>query len=478
MYRVIPLNGAERMSAPFIPELLIPAGDMEKLETAVLYGADAVYLGGGELNLRAGAGGFSPDELSLAVSKAREAGVKAYFTLNVFPREHMIPKAHAYLELLAEVRPDAVIVADPGMLAMVRRELPDMPIHISTQANTCNSESVRFWHGVGAKRVNVARELRSQELMQMLAACRRGMPEMELEIFVHGAQCMAVSGRCYLSAFLNDRPGNLGQCTHPCRYEYRPKSVLLEERTRPGEDLWEIQEYGVEQQPEDPMVSTDEFTFESEEDFTFHVESGQDGTNRDGTSLERVGIERGQATDGWTTFFAADDLCLLHYLEWFARMRVASVKVEGRTKSSAYLAQVTDAYRTALNDVRRGEFRPELYLPELVNAGSRPLTTGFFDPNRTGAISRPDLEEKRPVLARVVEPMEEGKWLVQTKARWETSSPLDILVPGLSRPRLGSGEYGVSDDQGNGRPVAHPGQYMVLECDHPAIKPGLFFRKA
>ncbi|MEF2229906.1 MAG: peptidase U32 family protein [Pseudodesulfovibrio sp.] len=454
-------------NAIFVPELLAPAGDMEKLETAILYGADAVYLGGDGLNLRAGAAGFSWPELGKGLSLARSAKVKAYFTLNVYPRESMMRQVREHIEMLGELRPDGVIAADPGVIRLLRRELPDVPVHVSTQANTSNSESVRFWRECGARRVNVARELRSQELFEMLAVTRKQMPNMELEVFVHGAQCMAVSGRCYLSALLNDRPGNLGQCSHPCRYEYRPVSVTVEERTRPGEPMWEIRDYT----PED---SGDEFSFECGDEFAFGL-PGPD--TADGAPAE-PGVAEALRTGGWTKFFAAEDLCLLHYLEWFARMRVAAVKIEGRTKSSAYLAQVVDAYKTALNDIKKGEFRPETYLSELVNAASRPLTTGFFDPDRRGAIARPpDESEKRSVLARVMEPVGEGKWTVQTKARWDATADMELLIPGLHRPCISREDYGVENELGMGLDVTHPGQKAVLICDHPEIKPGMFIRK-
>ena len=378
----------------YIPELLVPVGDMEKLETAILYGADAVYLGGDSLNLRAGAGGFTEDELAVGLGKARAAGVKVYFVLNVYPRESMLPQVRRYIELLRELKPDAVIAADPGVIRMLRRELPEVPVHVSTQANTSNSESVRFWRECGAKRVNVARELRSQELMEMLAITRKQMPNMELEVFVHGSMCMAISGRCYMSALLNDRPGNLGECSHPCRYEYKPTSVTFEERTRPGEALWEIREYDGD--------SGEEFIFENDED-EFSFEPLGDGETDTEKPIDPA-LSLAHDTGGWTKFFAAQDLCLLHYLEWFSRMKVASVKLEGRTKSSAYLAQVVDAYKTALTDISKGEFKAEKYLSELVNAATRPLTTGFFDPDQRRAIAMPPEEgEKRPVLARILE---------------------------------------------------------------------------
>lgn len=453
---------------PYIPELLAPAGDMEKLDTAVLYGADAVYLGGEGLNLRAGAGGFDREGVKSAIEKAHRANVKVYYTLNVYPRQSHMAEVHRQIDMLGELRPDAVIAADPGVIRLLRRELADVPVHVSTQANTANSETARFWSEIGARRVNVARELRSNELMDMLDAARREMPGMELEVFVHGAMCMAVSGRCYMSALLNDRPGNLGQCSHPCRYEYRPASITFEERTRPGLPLWEIREYGT-----DP---DEEFTFEApEEDFTFAPLGDDDPAP---PPVADPALSMALDTDGWTKFFAAEDLCLLHYLEWLSRMRVASVKIEGRTKSSAYLAQVVDGYRTALDDVARSRFQPERYLSELVNAASRPLTTGFFDPDNRGAIAQPPSPgEKRPVLARVLAATAPGRWLVQTKARWDTALDMELLVPGLVRPRISPEDYGVENDQGVGLDVSHPGQKGVLICDHPEIRPGMFIRK-
>lgn len=449
-----------------VPELLAPAGDMEKLETAILYGADAVYLGGGSLNLRAGAAGFSDDALAQGLAKARAAGVKAYYTLNVYPRESMMPEVRSTIEMLGQLRPDGVIAADPGVVRLLRRELPEIPVHISTQANTSNSESVRFWRECGARRVNVARELRAQELMEMLAIARKQLPTMELEVFVHGAMCMAVSGRCYLSALQSDRPGNLGQCSHPCRYEYRPLSVTFEERTRPGEPMWEVREYG----------TGEEFTFEGAEDEFAFEPLGDDEARPEPAADPALALAH--ETGGWSAFFAAQDLCLLHYLEWFARMRVASVKLEGRTKSSAYLAQVVDAYKTALRDIARGEFAPEKYLSELVNAASRPLTTGFFDPERRAAIALPpDEDEKRAVLARVLAPAGDGRWHIQTKARWQTDQAMELLIPGLIRPRISAEDYGVENDLGIGLTVSHPGQRAMLICDHPEIKPGMFIRK-
>lgn len=455
-----------------IPELLAPAGDMEKLETAIRYGADAVYLGGSDLNLRAGAAGFSLEELPKAIRMAHDAGVKVYFVLNVFPRENMLAEMDEYFDVLADVVPDAIIASDPGVIANIRRRLPHIPVHVSTQANTCNSWAVRFWKDLGAKRVNVAREVRSAELMQMLANCRRELNEVELEVFVHGAQCMAISGRCYMSAYLNDRPGNLGECSHPCRYEYRPASIAVEERTRPGEDLWEVHQY--ESAPDIPGQDGAEKAVEPDgEDFTFDPPDDEFTFE----SLAEPALQLAADAGGFTKFFAAEDLCLLHYLEWFARMGVASIKLEGRTKSSAYLAQVVDAYRTALDDLKTGDFKAEKYLAELVNAASRPLTTGFFDvANRAPLAMPPDPDERRPVLARILKDLGNGRWSIEVKARWATDKDVEILAPGLSRPRLSPEDYGLENSLGQGLDVAHPGMKCTLYCEHGDLAENVFIR--
>lgn len=433
------------------PELLAPAGDFEKLHTAVRYGADAVYLGGPGLNLRSGAEGFSHEELPKALDFAHRSGVRVYYLLNILPRQNMLGRLKAEMEflqalVLEERGPDAIIAADVGVARMARKELPEVPLHVSTQANTANSQAIRFWKEYGARRVNVARELRSAELMDLLSVCRRTDCAMELEMFVHGAQCMAISGHCYLSAYLNDRPANLGRCSHPCRYGYRVDSLGVEE-AKLGERTWEVREYWQEV-----------------------AAAGREAKSE--AELE-----------GYSEFFAAQDLCLIHYLDWMARMGVAAVKVEGRTKSSSYLAQVTDAYATALKDLadpNLKRFAPERYLAELVNTASRPLSTGFFDAGHPRIIAQPPgVEQVRPVVARVLEALGRGRYSVEVKHCWDTRShDVEILVPGLSRPRMASKEFGLETRQGVALGLAHPGQKAVLITDRPEIMPDLFLRRA
>ncbi|MDD4952151.1 MAG: U32 family peptidase, partial [Desulfovibrionaceae bacterium] len=292
-----------------LPELLVPAGDMEMLETAAVYRADAVYLGGPELNLRAGARGFGFKALPRALDFARARGMRVYFCLNAYPRQGQLGLVDQYLDQLAEAGPDALIVSDLGVADRARKRVPHIPLHVSTQANTTNSAALAFWREFGARRVNLARETDARALRDILL----GRPGLEIEMFVHGAVCMALSGRCLLSAGLNARSANLGLCSHACRFEYRVSSYTVEEKTRPGLDVWEARR------------------------------------------LDNDGA--------YSALFAARDLCLAHYLGWFARLGVSALKIEGRTRSSACLAQVADAYRSALDHLARGCFRPARYLP-------------------------------------------------------------------------------------------------------------------
>ncbi|HOI16042.1 MAG TPA: peptidase U32 family protein, partial [Geobacteraceae bacterium] len=207
-----------------IPELLAPAGNMEKLRIAVHYGADAVYLGGKEFSLRNLADNFSPDELSEAVSYAHEHGVKVYLATNIFPGNADLEEMRLYLEKVAAIPLDACIVADPGVLELVKEISPGRPIHLSTQANTTNWLSARFWKRQGVTRVNLARELSLHDIHEV-----KEKAGLEVEVFVHGAMCISYSGRCLLSSIMTGRDANRGECAHPCRWGY----ALVEEQ-RPG----------------------------------------------------------------------------------------------------------------------------------------------------------------------------------------------------------------------------------------------------
>ena len=323
------------------PEVLAPAGNMDKLRTAVTYGADAVYLAGPGPNLRVKGGDFGPEELLEAIAYARSRNVGVYCCLNAMPRETEMHETTDALRLLADFGadgPDALIIADPGVLRQAQRLAPGLEVHLSTQANTCNSDSMAFWRDFGVTRVNLARELDARSIRTLAESARKaGGPE--LEVFVHGAMCMAISGRCLLSAYVNQRSANMGACTHPCRFLYKPAPIGLEEKLRPGEALWELEEYG-----------------------------------------------------NHSSLLAAEDLCLIKYAAWFRHLGIQAMKIEGRTKSELYVAQAVDAYKSALLDLEKGgrSFRIREYLAELENAATRKLGTGFFLPGNRRIVWEPE----------------------------------------------------------------------------------------
>ena len=278
-----------------LPELLVPAGGREQLESAILYGADAVYMGGPELSLRTACEGFSGEELGLAVADAHTAGVRVYYCLNAMPYDAQLPAVEAVLERLPGMGVDGLIAADPGVIWLAKKHCPSVPLHLSTQAHSVNGAAVAFWREAGVERINLARELGFKQIRALAEA----FPGVDFEVFVHGAMCLALSGHCLLSAWVNNRPANQGRCTQPCRFEYRGLSLLVEEQKRSGDALWEIRE--------------------------------------------------GEAFSG---FWAPQDLCLLRYVGCLADLGVRALKLEGRTKSGGYVAQIADVYRTALIGTR------------------------------------------------------------------------------------------------------------------------------
>ncbi|GAW94214.1 peptidase U32 family protein [Calderihabitans maritimus] len=299
------------------PELLAPAGNLEKLQMAVLYGADAVYFAGKRYGLRAFAGNFTREEIRKGVDFAHRHGAKAYVTVNIFAHNRDLNGLPSYLEELAEDGVDAIIISDPGVWRIVRRTVPQLPVHLSTQANTTNWSSVLFWQEQGIKRVVLARELSLQEIQEI-----RNRVELELEAFVHGAMCVSYSGRCLLSSFLTGRSANRGECTHPCRWKYH----LVEEK-RPGEYL--------------PVLED----------------------------------ERG------TYIFNSKDLCMLEYIPELVAAGLDSFKIEGRMKSVHYVATVVKAYRQAIDayisNPEGYRLDPQL-MEEVRKVSHRKYTTGFY----------------------------------------------------------------------------------------------------
>ncbi|PHR23989.1 MAG: peptidase U32 [Desulfotalea sp.] len=317
-------KGPRTAAAITFPELLAPAGNYEKLVTAVHYGADAVYLGGKEFSLRAKAGNFSADAMRDGVIYAHKYGVQVYVTINIFAHNQDLDGLPSYLHELDAIGVDGVIVSDPGVLSICRRTVPAMPVHLSTQANVTNHESAAFWLAQGASRLNLARELSLVEINEIRSKVRG-----ELEIFIHGALCISYSGRCMLSNYLTGRDANKGSCSHPCRFSYS----LVEEK-RPGE-YYPVQE-----------------------------------------------DERG------TYIFNSKDLCLLEMLPRLVASGVDSLKIEGRMKSIFYVGGVVRIYRAALDYLKAlpadawiepEKIRfPDTFLDEISRSGTRGMTENFI----------------------------------------------------------------------------------------------------
>lgn len=407
------------MNQKILPELLAPAGNFERFQTALVYGADAVYLGGKDLNLRAQAQGFAWSELGQALDLAHQKDRKIYYCLNILPREEDLLSLRERLGRLKDYPVDGLIVADPGVVTLAKEIVPDIPIHLSTQANTTNSLAVRFWQQLGVTRINLARELN----LKTIRSIRQEVQDLELEVFIHGAMCLAISGKCHLSAYLNQRSANLGLCTHPCRYAYRIIKVGLEEKKRPGKTTWELHE-------------------------------GNDYSN----------------------ILASEDLGLIKYLAWFINNRINALKIEGRMKTSSYLGPIVDTYKTALQDYQTGHFRTTLYLEELSKTVSRPLSTGFFLPG-TRKIHLQPKDQKPPVLGKVISQEQKNTYVISVRHRWFANSSIQILLPGLRRPCLKPQDYGLEDEAGNSLTVAHSGSEIRLKCDFPFLAPNLLIRE-
>lgn len=306
-------------------ELLAPAGNLEKLKMAIMYGADAVYFGGEEYGLRAYADNFSLEEMEEGIEFAHSKGKKAYLTMNIIPHNDDIEKMPEYVGRVSKMGVDAIILSDPGVYSIVREEAPDMEIHLSTQANNTNWRSAEFWYKHGIKRIVLARELSLDEIKEIKA---RTPENLELEVFVHGAMCISYSGRCLLSNYMAGRDSNRGQCAHPCRWKY----YLLEEK-RPGEYM--------------PVYENERGTF----------------------------------------IFNSKDLCMIEHIDDIISSGVASLKIEGRMKSSYYVATVVKAYRDAIDayykDPKNYKFDPQL-MEEISKASHREYTTGFYFNKPTG----------------------------------------------------------------------------------------------
>lgn len=358
------------------PELLIPAGSLETLKTAVIYGADAIYIGGDMYGLRAKAKNFSMEDMKAGIKFAHLHNKKVYVTANITAHNQDMEGIRAYFKELkdfGEHKPDALIISDPGVFSIAQEELPGTELHISTQANNTNYETYRFWHRLGATRVVSARELSMAELAQL----RAKIPvQMEIETFVHGAMCIAYSGRCLLSNYFTGRDANMGACTHSCRWKYH-----IVEETRPGEFL--------------------------------PVEENERGTY----------------------IFNSKDLCMIEYVPELIKAGIDSFKIEGRMKTALYVATVASTYRKAIDDYFMDpdlyEKNKSMYLAELHKGVNRQFTTGFFFgiPTHEDQIYDHNTYEKAYTYLGTIEVEKDGLYQLVQKNKFSVGESVEVMKP-------------------------------------------------
>ncbi len=390
-------------------ELLMPAGSLEVLKIAVIYGADAVYLGGEAFGLRAKAHNFSLEKMKEGVEFAHSHGAKVYITANILAHNQDLEGVEEYFHQLKEVKMDALIISDPGIFMIARRVLPQVDIHISTQANNTNYGTYKFWYDLGAKRVVTARELSLEEIREI----RRQIPnDMEIETFVHGAMCISYSGRCLLSNFFTGRDANQGACTHPCRWKY----ALVEEK-RPGEYL--------------PVYENDRGAF----------------------------------------IFNSKDLCMVEYIPELLEAGIDSFKVEGRMKTALYVATVARAYRKAIDDWSKGEFKKNLewYKEEIGKCTNREFTTGFFfgKPTEDAHIYGSSTYVKNYTYLGTIEKLDcRGFGKLEQKNKFSVGEQIEVMKP--DGHNLVASVRGIWNEDGKSQesaPHARQILYIDLEMD-------------
>ncbi|WP_171180388.1 U32 family peptidase [Ruegeria sp. HKCCA4633] len=376
-------------------ELLMPAGNLRKLKLAILYGADAVYLGTPDMSLRTKSE-FSLEEVIEGVEFCHSHGRRAYLTLNLFSHNKDIPKLDEYIDTVRKVQPDGLIIADPGVFQYVRERAPELPLHISTQANICSWLSVKFWQDQGAELVVLAREVSYPELVEIREKC----PDIKLEAFVHGAMCMTYSGRCLLSNFMAERGANQGNCANSCRWNYGLKLRLKD---------------GTHQE----LRITDE----NADLFEFLLEEGC----RPGDLMPIEEDDRG------SYILNSRDLCIMPKLDEYLKIGVDSLKVEGRGKSEYYAAIVARAYRMAIDDYNADpeNWDPRPYMRELETVGNRGYTLAFHEGRLTNYAH--DYEHTASIAqweyAGIVTEVTEDAFLVEVKNKLEPGDVLDFVSP-------------------------------------------------
>lgn len=389
------------------PELLVPASCLEVLKTAVIYGADAVYIGGEAFGLRAKAKNFSLEDMAEGIRFAHERGVRVYVTANILAHNEDLDGVRRYFEELKEIGPDALIISDPGVFAIAKEVLPEMELHISTQANNTNYGTYLFWKQMGAKRVVSARELSLREIREI----REHIPDdLEIETFIHGAMCISYSGRCLLSNFLTGRDANQGACTHPCRWKY----AVMEE-SRPGQYL--------------PIEENERGTF----------------------------------------IFNSKDLCMIEHIPDLIAAGIDSFKIEGRMKTALYVAVVARTYRRAIDDYKKDpklyEKNLEWYKAEIGKCTMRDFTTGFFYGKPTADMQIYDAntyKQEMVYLGITGNVEEDGSFSLEQKNKFTVGEEIEIMKPDGNNIR--AKVLWISDEEGNRQESApHPRQKLQVK---------------
>lgn len=390
-----------------IPELLVPASSLEVLQVAVIFGADAVYIGGEAFGLRAKAKNFSKEDMSEGVRFAHEHGVKVYVTANILAHNQDLEGVRKYFEELREIGPDALIISDPGVYQIAKEVCPEIERHISTQANNTNYGIYQFWYQMGAKRVVTARELSLEEIREI----RSRIPEdMEIETFIHGAMCISYSGRCLLSNYLTGRDSNQGACTHPCRWKY---SVM--EESRPGEYF--------------PVYENERGTF----------------------------------------IFNSKDLCMIEHIPDLINAGIDSFKIEGRMKTALYVATVARTYRKAIDDYLKDpalyEKNMSWYQEQISNCTYRQFTTGFFygKPTQEAQIYDNNTYIKEYTYLGIVgETNEEGKYCISQRNKFSVGEQIEVMKP--NGDNIEVTVKSIQDEEGNQMESApHPKQILYID---------------
>ncbi len=404
-----------------VPELLIPANSLEVLKTAVIFGADAVYIGGEAFGLRAKAKNFSMEDMKEGIQFAHAHEVRVYVTANILAHNGDLSGVEAYFQELKAIGPDALIISDPGVFTIAKRICPEIEIHISTQANNTNYATYRFWHELGAKRVVSARELSMKEIKEI----RANIPDdLEIETFVHGAMCISYSGRCLLSNYFTGRDANQGACTHPCRWKY----AVMEE-SRPGEYL--------------PVYEN----------------------------------ERG------TYIFNSKDLCMIGHIPDLIDAGIDSFKIEGRMKTALYVATVARTYRKAIDDYLKDpalyEKNMPWYLDQISNCTYRQFTTGFFygKPDSEAQIYDSNTYVKEYTYLGIVGGTnEEGLYRIEQRNKFSVGETIEVMKP--NGENLEAKVLRIVNEEGEEQESApHPKQVLFIDLGVPMEQYDILRRK-